>query len=488
MFYHGTTYTPVNVAFPGWLFYASTNFVPQNSLWPHLKGLNEYITRCQSVLQDGTPDNEVLAYWPVYDAWANPKGLDMPFGVHQIDTWLCPTVFYNNVALLNGMGYSIDFTSDKMLAEAKVTNGEIKVADAGAAYKVLLVSQCKIMPVATLEHIIQLAQGGAVVVMQQFPEDVPGLQKLDNNRKKLKALTASVTLAQKINGISEAAVGKGKIIICADAAQGLAYAKISRETLTDSGLKFIRRKTGEGKYYYLVNHTPDKIDGAVTLNTPAKGVVLMDPQTGVTGSADFSEQNNGTNVMMQLAPGEAMIVKLLDAPAKKVEKWHYTDMGQKAIALNNTWKLHFKDGGPVIPADKSMEALQPWTDFTDDAATQSFSGTGTYSSTFKLSKKNADDYILRFDKLYESARVTINGKDAGIVWSVPFKLSIGSYLKKGDNLIEIEVCNLMANRIRYMDQNKIEWRKYHEINFVNIKYESFDASGWEVQPSGLGAL
>ena len=95
-------------------------------------------------------------------------------------------------------------------------------------------------------------------------------------------------------------------------------------------------------------------------------------------------------------------------------------------------------------------------------------------------------YILHLDKLYESARVIVNGKDAGIIWSIPFKLSIGNYLKKGENTIEIEVCNLMANRIRYMDQNRIEWRKYHEINFVNIKYESFDASKWDVMPSGLG--
>jgi hypothetical protein len=58
-------------------------------------------------------------------------------------------------------------------------------------------------------------------------------------------------------------------------------------------------------------------------------------------------------------------------------------------------------------------------------------------------------------------------------------------LKQGENSITIEVANLMANRIRYMDQHKMEWRKYHEINFVNINYKNFDASTWKVQPSGL---
>ncbi|MEQ8533536.1 MAG: glycoside hydrolase, partial [Imperialibacter sp.] len=79
----------------------------------------------------------------------------------------------------------------------------------------------------------------------------------------------------------------------------------------------------------------------------------------------------------------------------------------------------------------------------------------------------------------------VNGQYAGNSWAVPHELRIGEYLKEGDNTIEIEVANLMANRIRYMDRAGIEWRKYHEINFVNIDYQSFDASGWEVQPSGL---
>jgi hypothetical protein len=43
----------------------------------------------------------------------------------------------------------------------------------------------------------------------------------------------------------------------------------------------------------------------------------------------------------------------------------------------------------------------------------------------------------------------------------------------------------MGNRIRYMDQHGLEWRKFHEINFVNIDYEPFDASGWEPMSSGL---
>jgi hypothetical protein len=79
----------------------------------------------------------------------------------------------------------------------------------------------------------------------------------------------------------------------------------------------------------------------------------------------------------------------------------------------------------------------------------------------------------------------VNGKEAGFIWSIPYQLNIGKLLKEGDNTIDIEVANLMANRIAYMDRNNMEWRKYHEINFVNINYKGFDASKWSIQPSGL---
>ena len=64
-------------------------------------------------------------------------------------------------------------------------------------------------------------------------------------------------------------------------------------------------------------------------------------------------------------------------------------------------------------------------------------------------------------------------------------MKVQPYIKEGMNRLEIEVAGLMANRIIYMDRNQIPWRIFHEINFVNIAYEPFDASGWEFERSGL---
>ncbi len=41
------------------------------------------------------------------------------------------------------------------------------------------------------------------------------------------------------------------------------------------------------------------------------------------------------------------------------------------------------------------------------------------------------------------------------------------------------------NRIIKMDIDKVKWRTFREINFVDIKYRPFDASKSAPVPSGL---
>lgn len=71
-FYHGTNYSPQSAAWPGWLFYAAVHFNPNNTFWTDFGKLNQYVARCQSFLQTGQPDNDVLVYLPIYDAYTQP--------------------------------------------------------------------------------------------------------------------------------------------------------------------------------------------------------------------------------------------------------------------------------------------------------------------------------------------------------------------------------------------------------------------------------
>ncbi len=65
IFYHGANYTPVGASWPGWMFYASTNFNFNSHFWNELPLINKYIENCQDLLQNSTTDNEVLVYFPI---------------------------------------------------------------------------------------------------------------------------------------------------------------------------------------------------------------------------------------------------------------------------------------------------------------------------------------------------------------------------------------------------------------------------------------
>jgi hypothetical protein len=484
VFYHGVTYSPEDVAWPGWLFYASLNLTPANSLWPQFKGLNNYITRVQSVLQSGSADNEILVYWPIHDVWSKPEGMEMMIKVHDIDEWLHPTQFYKQSKQLMEAGYSLDFVSDKMLQEASVQEGDIMTAATAPAHRVLIIPESRYMSVATLERVIQVAKEGATVIVEELPADVPGLHELEERREQLNQLKESLTFTDAGNGIRQMKTGNGEILLSEDVQKALEYKGIQREALTETGLKFTRRQINDGKYYYLVNHTPKAIDTTIPLNMAAQSVVLMDPQSGNTGLAISSTANNRTDVRVQMKPGEALILRATSGQAPGMVAWQYLKNAGAPIEVKGDWALRFTQGGPELPAEQKLNQLISWTELPDKKA-EAFSGTGEYTITFDLPAKNAEEYVLNLGKVNESARVWLNGQEVGILWSIPFQARVGQYLKPGKNTLKVEVANLMANRIRDMDQKKIEWRKYHEINFVNIDYKPFDASVWKPMPSGL---
>jgi hypothetical protein len=84
----------------------------------------------------------------------------------------------------------------------------------------------------------------------------------------------------------------------------------------------------------------------------------------------------------------------------------------------------------------------------------------------------------------ESARVKLNGKLVATVILPPYQLEIGP-LAAGTNRLSIEVTSVAANRIRDLDRREVKWTIFKDINFVNIGYKPFDASGWPARDAGL---
>ncbi|WP_240469511.1 glycosyl hydrolase [Cyclobacterium sp. SYSU L10401] len=484
MFYHGVTYSPEEVDFPGWLFYASLNLNTHNSLWPHFKGFNAYIQRVQSVLQAGNPDHELMMYWPVYDIWSDPEGLSKMLTVHGIDEWLHPTAFYQESKMLMDKGFGLDFVSDKMIESLQVDGEQFVAANGSYRSQVLIVPEADYLPVSTLQNAITLAEKGGTVIFQKAPREVPGFKDHSARREALESLWSELEFEGMSFG-KVAVKGKGKLVLAENIFQALEGLGLQRESLVDEGLKFVRRDLNGEKYYYLVNHSGTPVNKFIPLRYGAKAAVLMDPEQGKIGLGSIKATDGKESVLVNLAPGKSLIIHVLQREPGRIPDWRYESSTPEIVPVKGPWRLTFQNGGPELPEPVTLDAIKPWTEL-DDVAASDFSGQALYESSFELGPvKEGDKYVLNLGQVLESALVWINGQQVGYAFGIPFKLDITDFVQEGSNQLSIEVANLMANRVRYLDQNEIVWRNYHEINFVNIDYGPFDASEWETMPSGL---
>jgi hypothetical protein len=461
--YHGTAYSPADAAWPGWLFYASTTFAPQDPIWRDFPALNAYIARCQSLLQAGEPDNDILLYWPIYDLW-HKKPEQYMFEING--GWLCCEAISSTARSLWDRNVGFDYLSDRQLAQARVSENRIHMP--GGSYRAIVVPACDMMPAETLRSLFDLAAQGAPVVFQdRLPCDVPGLRDLSRRRKKLHSLLENIPPGA---------------ILAADLGEALGALDIHPGVSAEGTIiRCIRRKLADGRAYFLVNEGPDEFDGWISLDGGASAIV-MDPMTGETGAGEIRRVDGTLQVRLQLAPGASLFVKTLAETLESETPRRYPRPCGAPVVLEGAWDVDFLEGGRELPPSVLAAALSSWTDFSAEA--ERFAGTARYAIGFDAPSQDADEWWLDLGSVRDSARVRLNGTEIGTLIDEPFRIRLGTLEPQG-NLLEIEVTNLAANRIRDMDRRGERWKIFQDINIVDRHYKPFDASSWPVRESGL---
>jgi len=480
LFFHGIPYSPPDAGWPGWLFYASTNMGENGGLWHDLPAFTGYLRRCQSVLQSGQSTADALLYFPMEDIRARDEGMLPLLTVHDQAKWLYPTPFYNTAMELWKQGHPFDFVSDRLLESAKVENGAIVLG--GIRYPVLNLSGVKRLPLETLQRVLSLAEmGGTLVFTGGLPDDVPGFDHHDDRRAEL------VSILKPFEGKQGAVKhGSGLVVVASGSLTQVLESKgIRKETMTADGLRFVRRSTESGYHYFIANRSSNRFSGTVRPAVAFRSAVILNPWSDASArSLKVSQEPEGAGFHLDLEAGETRLIRTftelkVEAPPIEME----VSAGD-AVAVGGPWRIQFMEGGPTLPAARSLEQAAFWTS-TGDADLKAFSGTARYATHVNLSAPGKSRWVIDLGVVAETARVSINGKFAGISWMPPHRLEVGELLNEGENLIEIEVTNLAANRIADLDRRGVSWKRFHEINFVNREYKPFDASAWPAFDSGL---
>jgi hypothetical protein len=485
IFYHGTNYSPANDPWPGWLFYAAVHFHPNNPFWKDFPTLNQYVARCQSFLQAGRPDNDVLLYFPIYDRFAEP-GRDL---LHHFDGMegFENTDFKNSATWMLDNGYAFDLFSDKQLQQ--VSNQGTELLSGGNTYKTILIPAIHYLPLETLQKLVSLAQQGATILVHQaLPDDVPGYADLANRQTAYKKLLSQLSF-NTINGMQQATAGKGRFLLGNDLQQLLRAAKTPQETMQAQELQSIRRRIAGGKYYFITNTSKQRVDGWVNISTAAKNITIFDPMLGKSGKGPVKQEANGqTAVYLQLNPGESCMLQATATPIATEAYPYY--IADKPIRIEGTWQVSFLHGGPTLPAATTTTQLSSWTNWPGEGL-QQFSGTASYKIKFTRPAAKGDAFLLDLGNVQETAEVFLNGKRVATLIGPVFQVVLPTGSLKDNNLLEIQVTNGMANRIADMDKKGIQWKKFYNTNFPSRLPANrgtdglFTAVNWTPKPAGL---
>lgn len=483
MFFHGATYSPKEAKWPGWKFYASIDMSPTNSIWRDAPAFFDYISRCQSFLQWGKPDNDFLVYLPVYDMWQEQPGRFLTFSIHEM-AHRAPK-FIETVNTINRCGYDMDYISDAFVKSTRCVDGKL-LTKGGTSYKAIIIPAVKLMPTEVLAHLMKLAQQGATLIFtENYPQDVPGYGQLENRRKAFGQISRALP-AVSFDQTTVTPCQKGTIITGSDYQSALAKSGVvSEEMKTRYGLQSIRRQNETGHHYFISSLQDKGVDGWVTLAVDGKDAMLFNPMNGEKGKAKTRVENGKIQVYLQLQSGESIILQTFDHPLSNVAEWKYTQEQPVSLSLDHGWELTFVESTPAVGGTFHIDTPSSWTILNHPNAKTTMA-TGLYTNEFTLPAMPADDWILDLGDVRESARVRINGQLVGTAWAVPYQLKVGKWLKPGKNVIEVEVTNLPANRITDMDKRGEIWRIFNEINVVDLNYKK-SIYNWEPLPSGLNS-
>jgi hypothetical protein len=459
-------------------------FQRDQTWWQPGKAWFDYISRCQSMLQQGHPVTDIA----VFTGEETPRRAILPdrlvstlpgiFGAERVQQE-AERLANKDVPIINSIedashsanmalpenwidplrGYAYDsFNKDALLRLSTVKNGRI-ILPGGASYAMLVVpgvSQMSPQPwqlsAEVIKKLQQLVNEGAIVL-------------LGDQRMK-----ATLT-------------GKSRLLIGPYQKDTFDELGISRDLIaTDSvnqpakDLAWTHRSADNLDLYFISNQKALSRTINLSLRVSGRAPELWDPLTGEIKRLQSSSKSKRTNLSLELAAnGSAFIVLRSGHPGAKLEL--YKAVHFKTLQTFTNWQVQFdpKSGGPANPV--MFNKQNDWSLSNNDSV-KYYSGTAVYSNTFQFAGKPGGKLYLDLSKVANLAEVYVNGINCGTAWTYPYRVNISKAVKSGENKLIIKVTNTWANRL--MGDHALPENK--RITWTNAPYR---LEGRPLLPAGL---
>jgi hypothetical protein len=406
------------------------------SWWELSDAYHTYMTRCQFLLSQGTAVADIL--------YLAPEG--------------APQVFRAPASAMDGTdvlpdkkGFSFDGCSPmELIRNASVKEGRI-VFPGGASYAILVLPDLPTMTPELATKLKTLSDAGALIVGNP-PVKSPSLSGYPECDSVVADVFSQLHFVETHN---HASLQENKELYPSyDFIAGILKTKGLAEDFTSGGsFRYIHRSLGDREVYFVSNRTDKTVRETTGFRSGTMKAELWDAVAGKIRTLEGLKRS-GPVVELDLAldPYESCFIvfypddKVLADHAKSVADF---PTFKTLKTIDGPWKVAFDTtmGGP---AETVFESLSDWSQNPDERI-RYFSGIARYSITFDMPELTAEErksgIYIDLGKVNVMARVLLNGKLAGTLWTAPWRLEISEDLARKGNRLEIEVANLWINRL-----------------------------------------
>ena len=454
-----------------------------------------YLTRCQALLQQGTPVADVAVFTgeetprrailperlvqtlpgifgdEVIEKeairWANtgvpereiPDGVKHSANMADREDW---------IDALRGNKYD-SFNKDALLRLAKVKDGKI-VLPGGASYGVLVVPgsrkmnpDARLMTPEVANKLYELINNGATVLFTEQPIKSPSLENRETSDKAVKNIIDKIWDVEKEEIQDEEGktiiirnIGKGRVIEGPFNASSFEKLGIDKDFIAmDSlgkrvpGIAWTHRRGDDFGIYFISNQDKNEKIFDISIRSVGYRPEIFDAVTGeVYEAGDWKIENNRIGLPVKMAPNGSLFIVL----QKKTKSngnhsgrnWIDTHPG---LRLTGSWDVNFdpKYGGPK--SSITFDTLTEWG-MHQDSSIRYYSGTAIYNKHFKWESDSLQRRVwLNLGEVANIAEVWLNDIPCGVAWTYPYQVEVTGALKEGDNNLLIKVSNTWANRL-----------------------------------------
>ncbi len=407
---------PYNEKKPGVNAWFGSEINRHNTWWDLAKPWIDYQRRCTYMLQQGLYTADVCYFIgedaPKSNSARNPE---LP------------------------EGYAFDYINyDVIMNRMDVKDGRFILPD-GMTYRVMVLPESKTMRPELLEKISQLVENGGVVLGSP-PLKAPGMKGFPESDQKVASLASS--LWDHLDG------------------EGIVFRNSSLDEIfenielpadfslrDDLPVLWIHRNLPGMDIYFLTNQGEEEISF-----TGEFRVSGMYPQwwNAIDGSVralpEYKKRGEITQVPISLGPLESGFVVFTKQKEEATGTINFSGF-EKVKELSGPWEVNFTDPFDEMFSTR-FEKLEDWSQSTDDRI-KYFSGTAVYQTEVEMEESMmGDDIWMNLGDVRAIAGVRVNGNEAGIVWTTPWRLNVSEFLTVGSNTIEIEVANTWLNRLK----------------------------------------